>query len=274
MAFLGVAPDAWLHEYVELLATTCVHVAALSRVRPRDVADADAVVVVHLLRLPDELLRKARRVVFWQSEQVERVGGRWAAPDLELAVRDCKARGPQNLHVDVWDYSRSNAVEVTEALAGIARVGWIPYSTPRPEALRLRALYESTSKAYDVALFATASERGHAVAKQCALRGLFVLEVAAAGMVRDRNVAACRVLLGAHRRADRCMFDAPRCKRWVDAGMPLVSEEGPASYERLAESVIAAACRLRGTDPAALRGPGALRRCMFDGSLVDVPLQL
>lgn len=125
------------------------------------------------------------------------------------------------LDIAIADYSIENQ-EVIKIPKNIC----IPYQYNDSEVNILKSLYDNVAKEYDFAHCGSYSKRRKHIVDKLIEAGYKVLVITNAwDIVRDKQIASCKVLLNVHFSDDYNVYESIRCDRWVFAGMPIVSED-------------------------------------------------
>ena len=166
--------------------------------------------------ISDEFLKRAKIVRIVNTEQMCEKGRE------AFFVSEVKRLSERvGYKVEVVDYSPTN-ISILEKHGFVCLLHL--YETPETEKNYLRNLRYTTEKTFDIGFVGALNPRRVHVIEKLKEAGYKVFVINQYGDARDRLIAKCKVLLNIHYESYYNIFETIRCNRWLDAGMPVLSE--------------------------------------------------
>jgi hypothetical protein len=120
------------------------------------------------------------------------------------------------------DYSQKN-IEIWKNMSTMKSYLYKPVTSTSND-YKLYDMLVSTSKEYDFAFVGSLSKRRKDIIEQIE-KSYKVNIVTGWGEKRDKEICKCKYLLNIHYDDDYLIFESPRCNRWIENGMKVVSEQ-------------------------------------------------
>jgi hypothetical protein len=212
-----------------------------SSLRSYDLSNCtDIIAVQRGTWLPDNAFKPHIRIAVLNTEQlcdsdvIDRV-----CSELSQVEQRCGYKP------DVYDYSQINCEILRKR--GYNAV-YYPYKTTDAEKEYLSSLAVK-EKVYDVGFVGSLNARRRKIIDELTARGVRVCIVEYIyGQERDETISKCKLILNIHWESHYNIFETIRCKRWLDSGYTIITEdsvdtiESPNlhsySYDSLVEGVI------------------------------------
>lgn len=129
---------------------------------------------------------------------------------------------------EYWDYSKANLAILMNEVSpqNVMKMKHVPISFPEKIVQCARDLWQSKPKLYDLSFFGTVTPRRASLLQKLKNAGISVLVIQSFGFTSIIEQSCCsRLILNIHAGDDYTIFESVRCGLFLDAGIPVVSEQ-------------------------------------------------